>query len=180
MNIEDPEQLLDNENDSDGFVEQSVSITAREAETIVHSYLSDLASIDENWELGGSTGGWEIRWKRYALERIDHLLAWGAVSESRVRQMAIDAFKPLNDVLNERANRLKEIASAVGGVVEGHQGKLDDLVFELGGEMHAPDGKFLVHLVGSDSSPSNLCGTVADAAEWLLKLHHENMTRVLQ
>ena len=83
--------------------------------------------------------------------------------------MVNEAFKPLQDVLDQREERVRQIAAAVGGVLEDGQGKLGTLMFESGGEMHAPDGKFFLHLVDREESTSQLFESLDDAADWVLK-----------
>jgi hypothetical protein len=158
-------------NRDDGFSEPSVMMmmTKDEAEVIVHSYLSTIASIQLHAELGGSFGTDDIRAKWLASDRIDDLVESGLISHQRVKEISKEAFKPLQDVFDERQERIKQIASAVGGTVEDGQGKLGTLVFESGGELHAPDGKFFLNLVGTGESTSQLFGSVADAADWVLK-----------
>ena len=40
---------------------QALEITKAEAERLVRAYLLDIVRIDAQWELGDSTGSWEIR-----------------------------------------------------------------------------------------------------------------------
>lgn len=146
---------------------QAVTITRSEAECLVRRYLADIAAINENWELFGSTGSWEIRAKPYALQRIDALIESGIIDAERVKDLAAEAFKPLNEILKEREKRFTQIVSALDAVIEEGKGKVGDIVFDLGGEGFAPEGWFFVKVERAGECLVKKCADVPTAVEWL-------------
>jgi hypothetical protein len=129
--------------------------------------LADIAAIDENWELFGSTGSWEIRAKPYAGRRIDALIESGIIDVERVRELEAEAFRPLNEMLAKRKERLRQIALALGAVVDGGKGKVGDVSFEIGGEGHVPEGSFIVRAERAGHSLGEEVASVPAAVEWL-------------
>lgn len=92
----------------------ATTVTKDEVEQLVQSYLADIVGIDEFWELVGSTGSWEARWKPYANRRISYFVEQGMISEQRVKEMAEEAYAPLNKLLNERPKQNEQIGAADG------------------------------------------------------------------